>query len=184
MAKNKITAVIDTETTGLVPYYHDVIQICIMPVVKPSFEKDPVRPPVVLRIKAKRPENADPGAFNANHLDPLEGLDWATEAKMQLCLWMEKYSIDTLEPIAQNYKFDSAFLIALDAKFFKTIIADINVRDTQRIATYLKDKKGLFPTGISLVKLAGYYGICRVGAHDAFADCDMTRQVYQKMLQE
>ena len=56
-----ILAAIDVETTGLVPGFNDIVQICVLPLdadIKPL--KMPGLTPFYMDLQPKRPENVDP----------------------------------------------------------------------------------------------------------------------------
>lgn len=89
-----------------------------------------------------------------------------------------------LGPIGHNVIFDIVRIkkdLISDGSWLKFV--SYRIRDTGGIGNYLKDK-GLIPKEISgsLSSYAGFFGIDSSKAHDAKADCQMTVEVYKRML--
>ena len=107
---------IDTETTGLIAGYHEVIQLCILPLdsnIKPR--KDVM--PFYIELIPDYPERASEEALRVNKINlselALRGHD-REKAKDLLDEWVDKLGLPCtkyqnrkrLIPLGQNYAFD------------------------------------------------------------------------------
>jgi len=190
---------IDTETTGLVAGYHDLIQICILPLdsnIKPR--KDVM--PFYIEMIPYYPERADPQAMRVNRLnfaiigqrghDPDKAKDLLEEWVDKLGLPYTKYNNrKQIIPLGQNYSFDEGFMKAwLGSETYNSIF-HYDARDTKRVATYLNDRAAMHAEDVPFNKtklswLAGKLNISHDNAHDALADCITTAAVYRRLLQQ
>ena len=187
-----IIAVIDCETTGLKPGYHDLIQVCILPL---DSELNPSKKimPFYQHIKATRPENVDPSALEVNKIDFFKLQQTAFDAMRVADLfdaWFQKLNLPLnkkIQPLAQNWPFDRPFLIDwLGSAAFESYF-DRRYRDTMPVALYYNDVADLFNEPYpfpkcSLKYLASTLKIDYTGAHDSMQDCLITAQAYKKML--
>lgn len=156
-----LPAAIDVETTGLIPGYHDLIQICIL-ILDSDFKPDKRMLPFYINIKPKRPHNIDPSntsvLFRSREkfakmmqraLDPWDAADlfeqWFESLKQKAFLPEKK----KLLPIAQNWVFDREFIIDwLDGLCDPVNGKHLNFdsffhpwyRDTLATAQYLNDR--------------------------------------------
>ncbi len=175
-----IRAAVDTETTGLVPHFHEMIELGILPMDK-DFNPHPTIKPFVLRVKANFPERMEEKVKKINGLNPLDGLP-KDEAIATLDRWMADNDITQLEILTNNGHFDRGMIFAFNPTFSFTKL-HYALHDTRAVASALHDALGIFPHGTSLTKVASYFGVSTVGAHGALADCEITRQVYIKELE-
>lgn len=186
-----ILCAIDVETTGDVPGFHDMWQICILP-VNEKWEARTDIVPFYCDLIIKRPENIILEAMKnkqrfidsqKNGLDPWVAVDLFDE-------WFQKLGIGLRKricPLAQNWVFDRGFIQdwlgyeAFDQQF------DARYRDTQAVALYLNDvadsevEQYPFPK-VNLSYLCSQLKVDHTGAHDALADCVATIEVYKKFV--
>ncbi len=197
----KMLCVIDTETTGLDPRFHEIWQICIMPLdnnLRPS--KD--RFPFYIMIKPEHPEYIDwsvnvfkknkakiMDAMNRGHdreaaVDLLE--DWINK----LGLPMNKYGNRCLiEPLGQNFGFDRGFMeqwltVSRYQEWF-----DYHYRDLMHASLFLNDRANFHAEPVPFSKvnlrwLCNQLGVLNKDshdAHDALADCVATAECYRRL---
>lgn len=177
-------AFIDTETTGLDPNFHEVIEIgCVVADWKPDLfgERTLVESSTLdIKIIPEHIERADPKALAVNHYAKR---DWSQaisrkEAIMELAR-VAKGAIF----IAQNVTFDWSFLqqaaesvgIALDQEFHfrKLDLASIafgRLPDDPKLERY------------TLRELSQYFGIRNEDAHTALSDARTAFEIYRKLL--
>lgn len=193
-----ILCVIDTETTGLIAGFHDIIQVAVVPLgpdLRPLKEINGVTlVPFYMDLKPKRPENAVPEALRkngrnladllANGMEPFKAADLFEEWVLRLNLPFRKKIV----PLGQNYGFDKNFLIDWLGHETYSQFFDYHCRDTSTIANFLNDRAAFqmeaapFPK-INLAYLASQLGIAHDRAHDALGDCLVTAEVYRRMCQ-
>ena len=191
-------AVIDIETTGLDAYWHEIIQIAILPLdsnLKPR--KDVL--PFYLEMMPSNPERIDEEAMKVNKLklanvilrghDPEKVKDLLEEWFFKLKLPLTKYGKSKrLVPLGQNYTFDKDFIthwlgINVYQEYFHH-----NYRDTMIAANYINDQAAMHAEKIPFSKvnlswLAKELRVERPVVHDALQDCIITAEVYRCLLQ-
>lgn len=200
--------VIDTETGGLVPGFHEVIEITIMPLdekyypdtniaefhtlVRPEY---PERVTIDALIANKRVDRHAPDK-DAAFAEAMEKIMQYPERKETIKAfgewYMSNYAGKKLSWLCHNGFFDMSMM----EHWFLPTHANGNSfarffnyqgRDTQRIAMFRMDyaKANGLPTpypGVSLQKLCEAYGIDHSEAHTSRGDCLSTAAVYRKML--
>jgi DNA polymerase III epsilon subunit-like protein len=187
---NKLCA-IDLETTGDIPGYHDIWQICILPLDE-KLEPDKNFVPYNLDLICKRPENIDETAIKnkgrflksqISGIDPWYALDLLDEWFLKLKLGFKKM----ISPLAQNWVFDRSFLFEWMGKETFNQYLDSRFRDCMSTALYLNDvadfeaEQTPFPK-VNLAYLCSQMKIDHERAHDAFEDCIVTAQVYKLLV--
>lgn len=194
---NKLMCVMDTETTGLDPNFHEMVQICII-ALDSNFDPMKGVVPFYINIKPEYPERVDPKAIEINKLDMAKiintGFDRHKAIDM-LRAWIEKLKIkcnkygnvNKIMPLGQNYSFDKAFIQAWLGPDDYNELFDYHYRDTMHAALFMNDRAGMraekiqFPK-VNLQYLATTLGISTPGqAHDAMADCLKTAEVYKRL---
>jgi DNA polymerase III epsilon subunit-like protein len=193
---HNLLCAIDTETTGLTPGKHDIIQICVMPVtpdLKPNFDI----PFFHLKIQPKRPEvleDEDPRNSKMNRplisdaiingMDPWTAVDRFDEWFKELHLPERKQII----PLGCNYTFDKGFLLDWLGGYINYEHYFRNdFRDVQLAAGYINDccdwhsEQIPFPKW-KLTYLCHCLGIEHSHAHDAVHDCIATIAVYRALM--
>lgn len=189
---------IDTETTGLEPGYHEIIQIAILPLdsnIKPR--RDVM--PFYIEIIPDYPERADKKAMEINRLDfakiAQRGHD-REKAKDLLAEWVDGLGLPYTKygnrkrviPLGQNYAFDRSFIMSwLGTQTYEELFF-YGYRDTKVAAAFLNDKAAMHAEKVpysktSLSWLANKHNVVNEKAHDALSDCLTTAEVYRKMCQ-
>lgn len=190
---------IDTETTGLDPSWHEIVQLSLLP-LDSNFEIRKDVAPFSIYLRPDSPERADKKALKVNGLSlsdlTLKGFDQEA-AKDMLKGWIDKLGLPYTKygrrkeiiPLGQNYAFDKAFISAwLGADIYFDLFG-YHYRDTMIAAGYLNDRAAYhgetipFPK-IGLKYLASQLTIPTDHSHDALSDCQTTAKVYQKFVQQ
>lgn len=187
-----LLCVVDCETTGLKPRYHDLIQICILPLdsdLKPL--KDVL--PFYQHIRARRPENVDYHALEVNKIDFYQLQRTAFDADKVADLfdaWFQKLKLPynkKIAPLAQNWPFDREFIKDWLGEASYESYFDRRYRDTMPVALFLNDVADIhnenypFPK-CSLKYIASTLKIDYSGAHDSMQDCLITAEAYRLMM--
>lgn len=189
-----VLCVIDVETTGLQPGFHEITQVCFLPL------DDTLNP------------RRDVGPFDLNlHIDYEERIDWNAlklskinflkhqqeaidkyDAADLFESWVEKLKLPPnkrISPLAHNWPFDRAFIFDwLQPTAFGAYI-DGRFRDTMALAASINDiydhKNEPIPfPKINLPYLCSMLKIPHEGAHTALNDCIVTAEVYKNLLKE
>lgn len=189
--------VIDTETTGLDPLWHEIIQICILPLdANLEIRKDVI--PFYVDLIPDHPERIDKEAMKVNRLKIAEigkkGFNRDAAVDM-LEGWIKKLGLPCTKygtskkiiPLGHNFAFDMGFMkkwLSIDVynDFF-----DYHYIDTMIAANYLNDKAAMHAervpfSKISLTYMCSTLKIKNEKAHDALHDCIATAEVYRKIL--
>ena len=191
--------VIDTETTGLNPNYHEMIQICILP-LDSNFKPRKDVFPFYIEMIPEHPERADPKAMEINRLnfakiaqrghDRYKAKDMFEEWVVKLKLPSTKYGRrKQILPLGQNYGFDKGFIEAWLGNEMYNEFFHYGIRDTKIAATYLNDRAAMhaekipFPK-LSLGSLAKRLNVIHEKAHDALSDCQTTAEIYRQLLMQ
>lgn len=192
-----VVCVIDTETTGLDPLIHEMVQICILPL---DHQLKPVKSvmPFYIEVKPEHPERAQKEALAVNKLDlativnrghdRMKAIDMLVDWIDKLGLPYTKYgNRKKIMPLGQNYQFDKGFIQAwLGCEQYNELF-HYHYRDTMITAQYLNDRAAFrvepipFPKS-SLGSLASKLGVQIDNAHDALQDCLATAEVYRKLM--
>lgn len=194
-----LLAVMDTETTGLVAGFHDVIQVCVMLLdsnIEPltSYRGQDVLP-FYMDLQPKRPENADARALQVNKLDLAQTIQHGIEPFQAADLfeeWFEKLGLPfgkKLCPLGANVPFDRSFMIDWLGNETYNQFFDYHIRDIQAVANFLNDRSAFqgrqapFPK-VNVAYLASQLKIDHSKSHDAMQDCLVEARIYKRMLQE
>lgn len=190
---------IDTETTGLDPTFHEIVQIAMLPLDSNLKPREDVVP-FYMTLKPEYPERIDPRALKINNLKPadlvLDGID-KDKATVLLQEWIDKLKLPYTKygnrmkiiPLGQNFSFDKAFIIAWLGVDLYSEIFHYHHRDTMHTAAFLNDRAGWhaervpFPK-INLTYLCNLLNIRRERAHDALEDAAATAELYRKLISE
>jgi DNA polymerase III epsilon subunit-like protein len=191
--------VIDCETTGLEAGWHDLIQICILPLDSNILPRKDVMP-FYIEIIPEHPHRADPEAMKINRLDfaiiGQRGHD-SEKAKDLLEEWIEKLGLPYTKygnrkkiiPLGQNYAFDRSFIMEWLGPERYNEYFHIWCRDTMIAANYLNDRAAMhgektpYPK-VNLSYLASTLKVPMERAHDALSDCVATAEIYRRLLQQ
>lgn len=189
---------IDTETTGLDPNIHEVVQIAVVALDSNFKMRRDVGLPLVIKIQPEFPENADPKALQVNGLTipDLMANGYPKDTAIAILVqWLTKLDLEVTRggkrkrviPLGHNYDFDKSFIQRWIGQPMYDEWFDYEIRDTKRVVAYINDRAAMkgkdipFPhTGLG--RIAFRLGIDNTGAHDALADCIMTAKVYRMLM--
>lgn len=196
---NQICA-IDIETTGLDPNYHEIIQLCILPLTA-SLEPRRDVLPFNIYIRPDRPERADRAAMEVSKIelahiynvgfDKEKAKDVFDEWYKRLNLSWNKYRTRQCRVIPLGHN-----ITQFDIPFLKNWLGRLNyenyffhhARDTMLIASYLNDKAAFHVEQVPFSKIDLSYCLSSIGlkrdrAHDALQDCLAVVDLYKWMVQ-
>jgi len=188
--------VIDTETTGLDPFFHEMVQICILPLdANLKVRKDVF--PFYINMKPDYPERIDQEAMKVNKIKDLHKGHCREKAKDMLVDWIDKLGLPQtkwgrrklITPLGQNFSFDKMFMLAWLGNDMFSEFFSYTYRDTMTTALWMNDQASFHARKVPFSKvklgwLANQYKIELTNAHDALADCAATAEVYRKMCLE
>lgn len=181
---------IDTETTGLNPFEHDILSIAL--IVEINGE---VKDELYLKIQPINPNNITDEALKINgftreelstFLSPREGLN---KILRFLERYVDKYKKNkTMEDkfvlAGYNVTFDSAMLSEfckkLNYKYLGALV-DYHKIDIASLVLFLKMHNKIKMDGYKLVNVAEYLQ-ASIQAHDAQSDIRATREIAYKLL--
>lgn len=191
--------VIDTETTGLESGWHDMIQICILP-LDSNFEPRKDILPFYINLKPEHPERADPEALKINGLKLAElALNASDQEKAKDLLrgWINKLQLPFTKygtrkriiPLGQNFGFDRPFIQEWIGHEEYAELFDYHYRDTMVAALYMNDRAAMHAekvpfSKVNLKYLASTLKIQYERRHDALEDCIVCAKVYKRMVME
>lgn len=185
---------IDTETTGLRPYHHDVIEVCFLPLdnyCRPSTKHMAFN----MKLKPRRPDNIDMQAMSVNKMSLFDIMKTGVDPDAAADLfdeWFTKLGLPEgkrISPLAQNWGHDKHFLSDwLGHENFEYRI-DGRYRDTMSTALYLNDKADVNVEQVPFPKVNLRY-LCNclkidldaARYHTTLYDCIKTAEVYYAML--
>lgn len=191
--------VIDTETTGLNPFIHEMIQICILPLDSDCEPRKDVIP-FYIELKPDNPECMSLEAFKITGIDIkkicAQGLD-RLKAIDLLEDWIKKLGLPTtrggipkkIMPLGQNYAFDKAFIMKwLGFETYEEMFF-YHFRDTMSSALFLNDHAAVHGEEVPFKKvnlswLAKQTNTPLNRAHDALQDCLATAGVYRHLIRQ
>ena len=187
-----VLCAIDVETTGLNPGYHEITQVCFLPLdsnLKPR--KDIV--PFDLLLKIEYEDRISWDALKISKINFMKHQQVAFDKYSAADLfeeWVEKLNLPPnkrISPLAHNWPFDRAFIMDwLQPAAFGHYI-DGRFRDTMSLAAAINDiydrlaEPAPFPK-INLGYLASVLKIPHRGAHTAINDCDVTAKIYAQLI--
>ena len=182
--------VVDCETTGLVPGYHEVISIALIK-LKANYDIDKDIMPFNTYIIPEHEDRIDPEALRLNKikLSDVKQNGMPKENVVQLLTeWHSRLRCGPLVVLAQNWPFDKIFIMEMfdDDELFRSIF-HYHFRDTCSVANFINDRYMFFRQeklfqNVKLKTLAEHFHIDYENAHDALQDCIITAQAYKKLL--
>lgn len=187
-----LLAVIDLETTGTQPGYHEIIQIACVPLDSDFKPLAGVRPFYTL-VKPDHPERESEGA-KLKHKIPMEELmlhaPTQDRVKDWLVDWWEGLKLPfrrCLIPLAHNWAFESSFLKAWLGVAMVDQMFHSHARDSMLYAVMLNDHaaaRGEIPPfdRVGLGYLCKKLNVVNSNPHDALADCLAGAEVYRTLL--
>lgn len=206
---DNILCVVDVETTGPTPRYHDILEVCVMPLdklLKPSRDYMPF----CMNLVPMRIENIDHEALRMQRKDIMDVIKhkvcWNKERLVDITLsgcepsraadlfveWYEKLQLlpfKRIMPIAHNWCFDREFLIDWLGYSTFDLCFDPRYRDTMVYSLYDNDIAGWhghdfpYPKN-NLAYVCQKLGIPHERAHSALDDCVSTAKAYRQMVSD
>ena len=180
---------IDTETTGLIPGRHDIIQLAAIIEVKGE-----VVDKINLKCQPHNWDNIDDKALEINGITREELKTFQTPRAaydkfiVELGKYVDKWNKnDKLVPVGQNIKFDLEHLREWfkkcddkEGKFMGSYL-DYHSIDLVSMTALLKLSGKVNPAKLKLVEVAKYFGF-EYDAHDALSDIEMTRRIFKEYI--
>lgn len=182
---------VDTETTGLIPGYHEIIQIAIVP-LDSNMEQHPGLKPFYINIAPDHPEReSGAGAVHGITMESLmaNGVSQVDSADM-FDEWFTNLELPfgrRIIPLAHNWAFERGFLLQWLGLETFTDIWSGHPRDTLILGNLLNDLAAWhgrnipFPR-LNLGAMCETMGVKLLNAHDALGDCLATAALYRNML--
>lgn len=188
---------VDVETTGLRAGYHDLIQVCFLPLDN-KLEPRQDLPIFDMAIKPTNVEKIDMKAMSVNRTKLGEILESGFEPETAFDMfehWWQRINMPEnkrITPLAHNWPFDRSFLIEwMGWENFNHYI-DGRYRDTMMIPGYQNDRSDFqaeqtpFAGSVTLNAVANRLGVevIEKRTHDAMYDCLITAQVYKALCKD
>lgn len=189
-SKKSILCVVDTETTGLYPFWNELIQLAIVP-LNDDFTPHNTIKPFIIECKPKFPERFSEEAASKNGLkEKCMNYGSKEDAVKAFIKWSEDNNIYVM-PLAQNWIFDREMINAWLGK---------NEKGKNQLGTYFGKKyKDLLMITDFLDDLCFYFKgkrrfekqnleyLCEQlnidhGKHDAYEDCICTAKCYVELM--
>ena len=196
---------IDTETTGLIPRFNDIIEIAVV-LLDDNFDMDPTILPFHTYILPSRPENVNIEALKVQHTnDPsLDKTYTLNKFKRVMEFGMEGWKVADLFvewfenlhlppksriiPMGHNYSFDKEFMVDwLGPKSYDYTIHH-KYRDSNTVCSFINDcaanrgEKLPFPYSTRLTDVCNILGLKLEKAHSALDDAIAAAQVYRRLM--
>lgn len=198
MYSGYVLYIIDTETTGMIPEEHDIIEISACRIL---LDKDePTREQKTWLLKAINPRSIEDDALRVNghkreditHMSKFgkENYKEPADVVSEIELWMMEDSVSAIDRIfiGQNPKFDIDMMKALWKKVgskdtFPFVLENDNrVIDTKQIATLWDICTGRRRRYYNLSSLVKSFGVKKGKAHKAEEDVRMTADLFIKLI--
>ena len=183
--EDRALAFIDTETTGLDPTRHEVIEIgCVIAVSQPMLLGTPtltIARELEIKIVPEHIETADPGALRVNGYNTR---DWSDAIPLQVAMETLVAAVQGAIVVGQNVAFDWSFLVnaagktkvPLDRAVFYAKL------DLGSIARGKFAGQAVVPAKYTLRGLCEHFGIKNEQAHTALSDAKATFEIYKRLL--
>lgn len=171
---------IDTETGGLVPGYHALLQLAAVP----SWDAEPFCIYIWPSGLEVAPEAARKNGYSPERWEE-RGAVRLPDALELLWDWLQKAPVPVhhLLPLAHNAGFDRSFLDASYAYVGRKNPLGHRWRCSQAALAYLQDAGVLNPSSLSLDALAGLCGLQREGKeHNALEDARLCLSAYHWLI--
>lgn len=183
---------VDVETTGLKVGFHEVWQICVLPLTT-LYKPDTSIIPFYQEIRINYPERIAKRALSISKitfaekqkraLDPFTCSDLFEE-------WFQKLKMPLngkICPIACNWPFDRSFLIELLGWESFNDFFHPHYRDVMGAGIVFMDQKEFRGEPVpfrrfNLQELCYQTGVTNLKAHDALQDCIATAEIYRRIL--
>jgi len=192
---NNLMCSIDLETSGLIPGYHEIIQIALLP-LDSNLNPSKLFPPFDFKIKPTylNRVNLDALKITRNQFSDIVETGFEQEVVKEIFYsWFDKLKLGEsrkIVPLGHNISgFDIPFIRAwLSHETYENYFHG-HLRDLQTIACYLNDRAEFhaeqtpFPK-LGLKEIAAKLGveIIKEMTHDALYDAVIASECYQKIL--
>jgi DNA polymerase III epsilon subunit-like protein len=187
----------DIETTGLDPFWHEAVQICILPLDSNiQIRKD--LSPFYINLKPDYPERATKEALRKNKLDLVNLIDTGFDRIAAIDMlddWIKKLNLPVTKygnpkqiiPLGQNYTFDQIFIIKWLGQELYNQYFHYYYRDTMISANWLNDCAAFHAETVPFSKtglqwLCNKLNIKSERTHDALSDCISCAAVYKQLI--
>ena len=191
---------IDVETSGRDPSYHEIVEICILPLDVNLAPRKDVNP-FNIHLIPEHPERIAPAATKCHgkHLAQImnHGFDRFSAIGL-LETWIDKLGLPFTKSKSKNQRCKIIPLghnLPFDIPFIKRWLGNEQYndwffghhRDTMQIALYLNDHAAQHAetvpfSKVGLAWLANQFNIEHDTLHEALTDCRVTAEIYKKML--
>lgn len=184
---------VDTESSGLVPGEHDILQICVLPL---GADLTPSKDFPHFEIKI-RPENPKCGTGEADKVNKgllqnciLYGIErWAAVELLREWFYKLKLPMNKkIVPLGANWLHDYEFLKEfMGGKLCIEEIFRSDYRDVQKLALAINDMHDWFSEPIPFPKtyleyLSTTLGVAQINKHDATGDALATADCYRRLM--
>lgn len=184
-----IPVVLDTETTGLEPGFHEIVQVAALPLDE---NLDPIDNHFEMLMRPEFPERAHPMAFKANGLsvEQLAGCPSQLDVADAFLDWTKTLGLPQgkkITVICHNAVFDVPLVKmwlggeAYNETFFRRSECTMHIAQGMNHRAAWKARPTPFPN-VSLEGLCNKFGISNEGAHDALVDVIRTAKVFRELL--
>lgn len=180
--KDKLILSIDTETTGLDPKFHEVIQLAIVPIL--NFQ-ELTSESLVIRLQALHPQRMTEKVKKIHNLNPTEGVyfkeGWNTFMEYVQSL-ISTYGVEKVHALGHNWQFDKGFIEEsigtenYESMFFRDYF-DTKINEFLIMNVIGYDKS------TSLLPSCERLGIKLERHHDALCDAKSTWLLFQKQME-
>jgi DNA polymerase III epsilon subunit-like protein len=185
-----ILAAVDIETTGVIPHWHEITQLAILPLDENLDPMDCSPFYMNIRVEHKDRVQADAMRASGQSLALLEQCPDKAQVADALHEWYQTLGRPInrcLMPLTQNGVFDIPFMKAWLGEEQYHLYFTFFGRDTLQTAGALNDRAAyrgqpLPFTRLGLKSLADKLGVELINHHDALADCLATAKVYRELL--
>lgn len=190
--------VIDVETNGTKPFWHEIIQIAVIALdanIKPR--KDIL--PFEMFFAPENPERTDPDALKVtgHKLPTLLREGWNIDKGADLFgEWIKRLDLGQtpqghpkrIIPLAHNWSFDRPFIQDWLGYSLYNELFDSRARDTMTISLFLNDHASFHAERVPYSKntlnwLCSKLNVEHARAHDALQDCLATAECYRRLCQ-
>lgn len=167
---------IDTETTGLDPKVHELLEVAA---IRTSPDGQTIISAYEAKLKPLHLETATPKALEINGYTPAEWTDEKCVAPQIVADNLTKMAQNTVL-IGQNVSFDEGFLLPLFDNLKMKVPWGYHKVDTVALGWPLFVNTPM--EGLSLAKMCAFLGVAQVPTHRAASDVAACREIYLRLM--